>query len=172
MEPLPFALPVAYYGNQNAVLPGALEPPSNSSLIQVPAPRRTPEDVVPVDAKASTVLNTIQVPPDALNAAFFSQTNINALQQRLVDEVMLRSRIKIQKQSENDLILIMRSIYMMHRETRPSLAKLNGLVLRDALDSILGNLDMYATYASTEERMKNVLPYGINTNVRGTRTMY
>jgi hypothetical protein len=168
-----FGLPMAFGGIQNASLPGPLELPQNSSLI---SSGRRPVDANQVaadcDPIASTILNTLQVDPDPINIAFFSQANVDRLQKELQKLVLRHKRVRIERQSDNNLLMIMRSIYMMNRPHNPTVEMLNQKTLHDALESVSDNLDLYATYAATEERMKNVMDWGINTNVRGTRTTY
>lgn len=165
----------AFDGSQSAALPGPAIFPVMSNDVPLP-PRYTvasTHEAMPMsDEKARMILGTVQVPPDSTNTAFFSQANIDRLQHMIIEAVALRARVRIDPQSEQDLILIMRAMYMLHRVNRPTVTFLNHKVVEDAVSSIIDNLTVHDTYLRTEERRQNVLDWGINTSIRGTKTQY
>jgi hypothetical protein len=162
---------VAYAGSQFASLPGPVDFPVDSKTVRMPL-RTDLSYEAPVDIKTQEILKTIQIMPDALNSAFFSSENIQYLQFELVREVARVKKVQIQMQSERDLVLIMRSMYMMLRSSQPTLEVLNKRTLQAAMESISANLDMYKVYVTTEERSKQVMDWGINTSIKGTKFMY
>lgn len=164
--------PVAFHGMQGASLPGPLEFPRPSNTMSTRPPVSPEPDTPPADAKVTEVLNTLQILPDAINTRFFSQANIDGLQKRVQDEILKTKRVRIARQSDNDLVMIMRSIYMQNRVNNPTLEFLNDAVTRDAVQSIQSNLDLYSVYMNTEKRMTQVMDWGVNTSVRGTKTIY
>lgn len=162
---------VAYAGSQFASLPGPVDFPVDSKTVRMPQRVDLSYDFES-DTKTQEILKTIQVMPDALNTSFFSSENIRFLQYELVREIARVKKVRIQEQSERDLIMIMRSMYMMLRPNQPTLKALNDRTLQAAMESISANLDMYKVYATTEERSKQVMDWGINTSIKGTKFMY
>jgi len=59
--------------------------------------------------------------PTPLNTTFFSDANIETLQQRISDQVFMMSgnKHRIDRQSDDDLKLIMRSYYLMFGRNNP-----------------------------------------------------
>jgi len=164
--------PVAFAGSQIASLSGPVDFPVDSNTVRMPVRADLSYDSESIDTKTREILKTIQVMPDALNTAFFSNENILFLQFELVRIVAQTKNVRIQTQSERDLIMIMRSMYMMLRPHAPTLQVLNNRTLQAAMESISANLDMYKVYATTEERSKQVMDWGINTSIKGTKFMY
>lgn len=160
-----------FEGMQTSALPGPPLMPALSNDIPVYKASLS-EAEIPVDDQARNILTSIQVLPDAFNATFFSAGHIDALHSALLKRVRESLGVRMHRQSDNDLIMIMRSMYMLTRERNIPMADLDALVLRDALESIRSNLQLHEAYLATDDRMKRVMDYGINTNVRGTKTDY
>lgn len=159
---------------QTAVLPGPFELPLMSNDVPMPMTKGENQgiDMESLEETTRGVLTSLQIAPDPFNVQFFSQGHVDALQRELQRLVRKTLGVQIDRQSDRDLIMIMRSLYMLTREKRIPMARLDDLVVRDALESIKSNLNLHKTYMDTENRMKNVMDWGINTSVRGTNTNY
>lgn len=90
-----------------------------------------------------------------LSQVFFSQANIDALQEAIRYQVFKRSCEKhvIGRQSETELKVIMRATYLEHAKHRgydvlPEVRRLNGLVLDFAVPRVLQEIKMYITYTN------------------------
>lgn len=103
---------------------------------------------------------------------FFSKHNISVLQQGLRYSVFKKTGKTIDNQSENELLIIMRSIYLQYAKHMPyniimQVKSLNSKVLDYAVDRVSGEVKQYFDYkhhASTLpiplEHAKNVSPVG------------
>ena len=88
-----------------------------------------------------------------LNAEFFSQKNIDVLQDYIRSEVYRKSggEHTISRQSDVELKIIMRSIYLQNAKHLPSdvagqIRELNKLVATEAIPIILTNIEQYLGY--------------------------
>lgn len=112
-----------------------------------------------------------------LNTVFFSQDNIEKLQKDIHDQVAAMSggKYRIDRQSDDDLKLIMRSYYLMFSENNPmrvaqELADLNARVVGYASAKIYSEVDFHKFYLSDLEEFAPAIANPMNVKVYGTRT--
>jgi hypothetical protein len=112
-----------------------------------------------------------------LNTVFFSQSNMDNLQQKIHDAVleMSKGENSISPQSEADLMLIMRSYYLQHAQNDPDnvaaeLDQLNQRVVAFASNRIMVEIVAYKRYRKDIldfpepiERPKDMQIYGTRT---------
>lgn len=101
-----------------------------------------------------------QLECNLLNQVFFSQENIDLLQEQIRHNVWVASNRKyvIGRQSDIDLQLIMRSIYFQYGKNIPhnikeQVIELNDLVIQDAVPKIMSQVEQHVYYlfdASTQ----------------------
>lgn len=113
-----------------------------------------------------------------LSSIFFSRTNIDALQEAIRYQVYLKSCKKhvIGKQSETELKIIMRAIYLQHGQHRnydvlPEIRRLNGLVLEFAVPRILQEINMYMTYKRDIDRLPVPMDRGEFQSSKGSKVL-
>lgn len=156
---------VGFHGNQHSSVPGPAQLPVNSN--DVPVAR----DIAPtlsLDDKARTILVTMARKADATNSVFFSQSNIDALQASLQERVLKELRARIQPQSEADLIIIMRSVYLRTAPNNRAIATMNRETLEEAFQLVRNNVHMYHAYVNAPaQRVTNPLEYAVSTSIRG-----
>lgn len=107
-----------------------------------------------------------------LSKLYFSYENMQALQLGMKNLVYTKScnKFLIGKQSEDELLTVMRSIFLQNAKHLPydvigQVRELNGLVLAYVVPRILSELDMYQTY------LKDVAnPPGLGNFTRGEAT--
>lgn len=113
-----------------------------------------------------------------ISKLFFSAQNIEALQQGIRYLVYTQSCKKyiIDRQSEEDLRIVMRSVYLQNAKHQPDniteqVRELNTIVLRWCVPKILNEIEGYIQYRS--EISKNPVPIerSKNDNVYGTKTL-
>lgn len=109
---------------------------------------------------------------------FFGPTNVEALQQGIRYGVYRATdgRHVIDKQSETELRLIMRSIYLQHARNAPDqvlaqVRELNGMVLRFAVPRIVEEINMYLEYRRQVEKMPVPMGRGEIATMKGTKTL-
>ena len=112
-----------------------------------------------------------------LNTIFFSGANIETLQQRISDQVFLMSgnKHRIDRQSDDDLKLIMRSYYLMFGRNNPDnvsgdLADLNARVVGYAAAKIYSELDFYLFYLNDIQDFAPPIAVPMNVKVYGSRS--
>jgi hypothetical protein len=115
--------------------------------------------------------------PTPLNTTFFSDANIETLQQRISDQVFMMSgnKHRIDRQSDDDLKLIMRSYYLMFGRNNPDnvsgdLADLNARVVGYAAAKIYSELDFYLFYLNDIQEFAPPIAVPMNVKVYGSRS--
>jgi hypothetical protein len=111
-----------------------------------------------------------------LNVTFFSQANIDLLQQRIYEQVssMSGGKYHIDKQSDDDLKLIMRSYYLTFGRNDPhsvasDLEDLNARVVGYSSAKIYSEVDFYMFYRKDIEDFAPPIANPTNVHVYGTR---
>ncbi len=111
-----------------------------------------------------------------VNKLYFSPLNIYALQQGLRYGVYKRTGLVIAEQSQQELAVIMRSIYLQHAVHAPSDVKgqvraLNALVLDYAVEAVSKEVQGYKAYAQTVDTSPPPMPHAINVSIKGDRVL-
>ena len=112
-----------------------------------------------------------------LSTQFFSVANTERVQQMIQQEVLAKSggKYKIDRQSDEDLFLIMRSYYLQYSRNDPDnvgaeLDSLNGRVVAYASDRIMVEIEAYKYYRKDQENFPDPIAAPVNVNTYGTRT--
>lgn len=112
-----------------------------------------------------------------LNSTFFSESNVEVLQQRIQDQVFMMSgnKHRIDKQNVDDLKLIMRSYYMTFGKNNPhdvsgDLEDLNARVVGYASAKIYSELDFYLFYLKDIQDFAPPIANPMNVSVYGSRS--
>jgi hypothetical protein len=123
----------------------------------------TPTDVImKVDNQETAVKGIIE--ESALSTIFFSEQNIDALQQTLCYRVHQDTNIRIGYQSEKELYIIMRSIMLQHANFKVSsesllheIQSLNRLVIDYCVKEVGSNVQQYQGYIKDLEKLPTPL---------------
>lgn len=127
------------------------------------------------DAKALEGIQEI----NGLNKVFFSEANMNILQDAIKNEVYLRSDKKyiIDRQSDTELLIIMRGIYLEFSRYNPDPVainsermRLNKIVVDYATPRIISEILQYKMYLRDASSNLNTIPLPVSTNIAGTKT--
>ena len=86
-----------------------------------------------------------------VNVTFFSVGNINLLQDTIINEVYKKTNYNIKRQSDRELLIVMKSIYLEYSRNNDDILDeeikyLNDLVLNSIIPSIISNLYQYLGY--------------------------
>lgn len=116
--------------------------------------------------------------PSDLNVQFFSVSNTNLIQDEIRYAVYAKSGAKkytIDRQSDDDLFLVMRSYYLQYARNDPERVKeeldsLNGRVIAYCSDKIMVEIEAYRYYRADQENFPEPISAPTNVNVYGTRT--
>lgn len=113
-----------------------------------------------------------------LSDLFFSKFNMDRVQAQLRYRVFVASsgKYKIGKQSNTELEVIMRAIFLQYAKHLPNQLKeqvneLNRLVVEFAWPKILSEVEQYIFYTKDIENLPNPIPLPVNVSSAGTRTL-
>jgi hypothetical protein len=109
---------------------------------------------------------------------FFSPQNVEALHQGIRYSVYVKSNKKhvIDKQSDTELRLVMRSVYYQYSKNQSfdilgQVRVLNEIVLNYCVEKILSEIDMYIFYKNDISKLPEPLPRSMNVSSAGSRTL-
>ena len=112
-----------------------------------------------------------------LNQLFFSQENINLLQDMIRYSVFIRTNKKhtIGKQNETELAIIMRYIFIQHSKNlcckyTEQITALNKLVVEECVPIILTSIEQYFGYIKAASTNPEPMERSQNVNSAGTKT--
>jgi hypothetical protein len=113
-----------------------------------------------------------------LSTAYFSKENIDKIQCSIINEVYKKSngKFEIGKQSDNELIIIMRSYYLQYGKNLPDnidvqVNKLNNMVINWSSDEIITNIEQYLKYKETVSTLPMPLERSQLSSQKGTKTL-
>jgi hypothetical protein len=113
-----------------------------------------------------------------LNQLFFSKANMDIIQNMIRYNVYNKSNQKhlIDKQSDIELEIIMRSIYLQHSPNldykfKEQIKYLNGLVSDWCVEHILPEVDQYLGYLKEVEYMPMPIDLPLNLSSKGSRSL-
>ncbi len=111
-----------------------------------------------------------------VNNLFFSALNVHALQQALRWGVFQRTGQVIGPQSEQELSVVMRSIYLQHAVHAPGDATaqvraLNARVLEYCVHAVSKEVRGYQAYARTVDASPLPMPHAVNVSIKGDRVL-
>lgn len=131
-------------------------------------------DSMPSDHAAAGLQRSTHLQVTPLSAAFFSKANIEHLQTRLRDVIRDKTGFVIDRQSDEQMLIVMRYVFMQSarndggsREVR----RLNELVLVEIVPQVGSGLAQYLAYLRDASQMYTPLPRGQATSLKGTKTV-
>jgi len=132
---------------------------------------------IPTNYAADALKGNIQ--PSHVSNLFFSEMNIKALQLGIRNTVLNKTcgKIVIGKQSVNELLTIMRSLYLQESQHSsilspvPQVKKLNEKVIMFASPRIISEAQMHAAYLKRTSTLPVPMEHGQSTSVAGTKTL-
>jgi hypothetical protein len=113
-----------------------------------------------------------------LSEVFFSVQNMDALQEAIRYQVYVQSNGKhtIGRQSEVELEIIMRSVFLEHARNLPfdilgQVRRLNGIVLKQTVPKVIREVEMYLAYRKDISSLPVPLERAQNVSKAGTRSL-
>lgn len=113
-----------------------------------------------------------------LSSLFFSELNVNALQEAIRYQVYIKSDKKhiIDKQSETELYIIMRGIYLQYgrhkvQSTIEEVRYLNQHVIDYCLPKILNEIHLYTFYKKDIQQLPVPMDRGEMASSKGTKVL-
>tara|TARA_B110000093_G_C12642470_1_gene274835 strand:+ start:95 stop:505 length:411 start_codon:yes stop_codon:yes gene_type:complete len=112
-----------------------------------------------------------------LTRLYFSNHNIELVQEEIRKYVYYYKDILLSNQSYDDLKIIMRSIFILNRHkltgyknTISQVKYLNKLVILECCRIIIPNLEQYLTYIKDIKDTLNIQDYPRSTSIKGTKS--
>lgn len=129
-----------------------------------------------VEPRTVAMLRSIREVPTPLNTAFFGTDNVDAIQRELLAVLKARLGVEISRQSDEQLLIVMRSVYARESSNKNTdvaaeVYRLNGLVLAETVPIVGANLRQHLTYLRDASRLPEPIPRGLQTSVRGDKTV-
>lgn len=109
----------------------------------------------------------------SLNETFFGQSNVDLLQQQIQTAVRGMVNANIDRQSDPDLMMVMRSYYLQYAENNGSpgeLEALNDRVVQFCANRIAVEIEAYRYYRKDILDFPEPISRPIDTHIFGTRT--
>jgi len=115
---------------------------------------------------------------NCLSEMYFSKENINIIQEGIINSVYNKSNgeFSIGKQSEQELSIVMRSIYLQYSKNlnfniNEQILELNTLVIRWCVDEIITNIKQYVNYRKNVSTLPLPLEHAQLPSQKGTKTL-
>jgi hypothetical protein len=119
-----------------------------------------------------------RIQPTEVSMLFFSEKNIEALHEGIRYRIYVETngRHVLGRQSDQELKIIMRSIYLQYSVNRTSncveqVRELNGKVLEWAVPEVLSNLKQYEVYRQDASTMPMPLEHAPLMTTKGTKVL-
>ena len=116
--------------------------------------------------------------PTPVSNLFFSTNNIDVLQDGIRYSIYKRTngQYVIGRQSDHDLKVVMRSIYLQYGRNLPTdivgqVKELNRRVLEWTVNEVLSNLKQYQVYRKDASTLPMPMEYGSFVTQKGTKTL-
>ena len=113
---------------------------------------------------------------NVLNRTFFSTNNIDMIQNTIMNEIIKRTGYKIARQSELQLQIIMRSIFLQYAKNDPCNIKqqiidLDRKVIDYSVDRIITEISQYLEYKDTINKLPTPLSHPKNLSNAGEKSL-
>lgn len=129
--------------------------------------------------KSSLALRGLQMNNSPVSIAFFSNKNIARIQKYIRREIFKRSKgeyVLETDQDENDLILVMRAIFLEYSRHLPTniaeqVAELNRYTLREIVPGMITNIEQQMLYLRDMSQPIQPIALPLNVNNGGRRNL-
>jgi hypothetical protein len=122
--------------------------------------------------------NTGNQQKSKLSDLYYSQANIDYLQDEIVRQVFEKSdgKYRIAKQNEDELMIVMKSIFLQNArnsdiDLQYQIDVLNKLVLDYCVDNVYVNLLQYVKYIDDITKEQTVMDRPQNVDIKGSKTL-
>ena len=115
------------------------------------------------------------ISPSLLSKAYFSEQNLQMIHNGIRKRVYDITQIVIGEQSEVNLQVIMRSLYLQHSKNLPysiskQIEELNKIVIENSVQKIIVEMKQYIGYRRDVQQGIQPIPRSISTSVHGTKS--
>jgi len=120
-----------------------------------------------------SALNILRIEADPLLEKYFSEKNIDSIQNEIIRGVKRDTGIKISRQSDKELLNMMifmfenNKLSVLHKPVNTAVSELNTHVLHTAIPMVGGNASSQMKYVQYISKPREPIPLGISTSSRG-----
>lgn len=120
-----------------------------------------------------SALSILRVEPDPILETYFSERNVDNLQNEIKRGVKRDTGIQISRQSDEELLNMMIFMYennklsVLHKPVNTAVSELNTHVLHTAIQMVASNASSQAKYIHYISKPREPIPLGISTSSRG-----
>jgi hypothetical protein len=113
----------------------------------------------------------------SLTEGYFSKENVDVIQNEIIKRVYNQSGYVISRQSDTNLQIIMRSIYLQYGKNLPcqikeQIIELNEEVYKECLRIILPNIQQTIGYRNDLNKLPVTMNRSVNVSSKGSKTLY
>lgn len=118
---------------------------------------------------------TLYMAKTPLIEAFFSTQNLDRVQAMLVAEVKRLTKLQISRQSDEEVLIVMRAIFADHATHNPrdlgaEVERLNRGVIGATIDGVISGITARLAYIRDASRMRTPIDRGAATSTKGLLT--
>lgn len=113
-----------------------------------------------------------------VSTIFFGRQNVEALQEAIRYQVYSRTPGKhiIDKQSETEIYVVMRAMYLQHAQHKSydiieQVRALNGMVLDYIVPKVISEINLYLRYKKDISQLPIPMERGMNSSTKGTKVL-
>ena len=124
-----------------------------------------------------TALESIHEEPTLVNSRFFCRKNLDVLQSMLAQVVRQKTGMRIDRQSDDELLIAMRAMYLESQPVNVAVhpdavvSQLNQKVVDAVVPKVTSNLLQYLAYLRDASTLPDVLPSPLATSIKGEKSL-
>jgi len=127
------------------------------------------------ESLAERMAKTLQVAASPLVRAFFSEQNLETVQRLLRDAVRSKTGFAIDRQSDEQLLIVMRAVFAdraanVPRDVPAEVRRLNEAVISTLFNGVVSNMTAHLAYLRDASRLRTPIERGAATSIKGLRT--
>lgn len=126
------------------------------------------------EAAETSLHRATHLRPTPTSRMFFAADNVERLQTKLRDVIRRRTGHVIDRQSDEELQVVMRYVFVQNGRHEGGIAevrRLNELVLAEVVPIVGAGLAQYLTYMRDISNQPTPIPRGQATSIKGTKTV-
>lgn len=126
------------------------------------------------DTTEREALDILRVCPTKLTKLYFSKPNVDAIQTQLAKAVKAKTGYTIDRQSDNEIIGIMRGVYDMFSTnvyTDKEVQRLNEIVLEIIIAQVVSGIEGYLNYLKDASTLPEPLSRGQFASTKGDKQL-
>lgn len=128
------------------------------------------------DYSATTMQRSVHQESTPLSSSFFGPQNIQTLQTQLRDAILQRTGCVIDRQSDEQLLIIMRAVYVLNSPNlvgyvNEQVKALNSYVLHEAVPIVATSIAQYLGYLKDASQLATPMARPQTASIKGSNTL-